>query len=193
MPPPNSRRKICPRCDKLWTRQTVHRHLNLGCTRHEQEANRRKAIENQLSPRRELNSPLHHRNTPPPSPPPSPISPRRRKRGRGPGRHSDAYAGPPGADVRMRSPDFAFDTPGAGPSSRRPLSPGQPDDEVPIRLFEDEWDGHVPLDSDSDDGRPEEPTLADHAPWLEGLTASAILSQELEAELARTGGKCSHL
>lgn len=206
MPPGRSRRKICPRCHKWWTRQTVHRHLILGCTRREQEASRRKALENVLSPPRRQNLPLRLRNNPPSSPRPPPVSPRRRKRGRGPGRKRkrrnsrsdrsgsdsdpDAFTPPPAEDVRLRSRDFAFDTPGAGPSNGQPQAPRLLDDE-PYRFFADEWDGNVPIDSDSDDGRPDGPNLANHAPWLDGLTASAVLAQELEAEIARTGGKWS--
>ncbi|KAG8711450.1 hypothetical protein FRC11_002758 [Ceratobasidium sp. 423] len=78
---------------------------------------------------------------------------------------------------------FAFDTPGAGPSNAQPRTLDDTGDEEPFRFFKDEWDGNVPIDSDSDDGRPEGPTLAENAPWLQGLTAADILGQELEAEL----------
>ncbi|CAE7076308.1 unnamed protein product [Rhizoctonia solani] len=154
------------------------------------------ALENILSPPRRQNLPLRLRINPPSSPRPPLVSPQRRKRGRGPGRKhkqqnpvlatseigsdEDLFMSNPAEDARRRSPDFAFDTPGAGPS-------GRPDDHEPIRIFEDDWDGNVPIDSDSDDGRPEGPTFA--APWLEGLTASDILSQELEAEIAHTCGR----
>jgi hypothetical protein len=174
MPHGRSRRKICPLCLKLWTRQTVHRHLVLGCTRHEREVNRRKALANLLSSPRHSNppsspqTPVHHQNANPAD--------------------SGVFTPPPAEDVRLRSPDFAFNTPGAGPSNDRARSDRLLDNE-PYRFFEDEWDGNVPIDSDSDDGRPEGPTLANQAPWLEGLTASAILSQELEAQIAQTGGK----
>jgi hypothetical protein len=33
--------------------------------------------------------------------------------------------------------------------------------------------------------------LTNRAPWLNGLMASGILSQELEAEIAQTGGQSS--
>jgi hypothetical protein len=59
--------------------------------------------------------------------------------------------------------------------------------------FEDEWAEDVFLDSDSDDGRPDGPILADEAPWLEGLSATVIIGQELEAKLAREGGKSFQL
>lgn len=203
MPRGRSRRKICPRCHKAWTRQTVYRHLVLGCTRREQEATRRRVLENVLSPPRRRNLPLRLRNNPPssPRPPPSPISPSHRKRGRGPGRKRirrnsgsdgsdvdlDAFLRFPPGDVRSRSQDFVFDTPGAGPSNGRPRPLSPFDDDDPCQLFEDEWDANVPIDSDSDDGRPDGPTLVDNAPWLNGLTASAVPGQELEAEIARAG------
>jgi hypothetical protein len=94
-------------------------------------------------------------------------------------------------DVQLQSQDFTFDTPGAGPSNGQPQPATPLSDDEPHRLFEDEWDGNVPIDSDLDDGRPDSPTLADNAPWLNGLTAAAVLGQELEAEIVRTGGKCS--
>ncbi|CUA76247.1 RNA-directed RNA polymerase L [Rhizoctonia solani] len=213
MPPALPRRKICPRCLKPWTPRTVYRHLALGCTRRERKRNRIKALNNivlpPVSPPRRSNLPLRLRNAPPSSPQPPPVSPQRHKRGGGSqrkrkrrGSHRSTQAdsggdcdlhGPTGGsymDVRMRSPDFAFDTPGAGPSNAGNQYPGDSeDDEEIFRFYEDDWDGNVPIDSDSDDGRPEGPTLAENAPWLQGLTARDILGQELEAELARNGGR----
>jgi hypothetical protein len=84
-----------------------------------------------------------------------------------------------------------FDTPGTGPSNDQALPARQPDDEL-YRFFKDEWDSNVLIDLDSDNGRPEGPTLADQAPWLEGLMAAGILSQELEAQIAETGSKLFH-
>ncbi|KAG8683027.1 hypothetical protein FRC11_014058, partial [Ceratobasidium sp. 423] len=78
---------------------------------------------------------------------------------------------------------FAFDTPGAGPSNTQPRTLDDTGDKEPFRFFEDEWDSNVPIDSDLDDRRPEGPMLAENAPWLQGLTATNILGQELEAEL----------
>ncbi|EUC56560.1 transposase family Tnp2 protein [Rhizoctonia solani AG-3 Rhs1AP] len=170
---------------------------------------RLRALQNTISAptnrSRRQNRPLRLRNNPPPSPQP-PAIPQPRKRGRGPGRkrkrsHSshttsetdsdpDLDVHPSVWDARTRSDDFAFDTPGAGPSNTQARNPGVSTDEEPYRFFADDWDGNVPVDSDSesDDGRPEGPTLARN-PWVEGLAASEILSQELEAEIAQTGGR----
>ncbi|KAG8754060.1 hypothetical protein FRC11_006883, partial [Ceratobasidium sp. 423] len=91
-------------------------------------------------------------------------------------------------DVQMRSNDFTFDTPGAGPSNMQPQILEDTKDEEPFWFFKDKWDGNVLIDSDSDDGRPEGPTLMENVPWLQGLTAIDILGQELEAELTQSGG-----
>ncbi|EUC54503.1 hypothetical protein RSOL_053200, partial [Rhizoctonia solani AG-3 Rhs1AP] len=92
----------------------------------------------------------------------------------------DLFVSNTAEDARMQSPDFMFDTPGAGPS--RWLN-----DHEPVRIPEDDWDGNVLIDSDSDNGWPKGPTFT--APWLQGLTASDVISQELEAEIAHTGGR----
>jgi hypothetical protein len=79
-------------------------------------------------------------------------------------------------------PGFAYDTPGAGPSHLdkhtrpRRLEPRAPEQDPDLDLMDDE-----PL--------PEGPTLADTCPWLEGLSARAILEQELQAKMARQGGE----
>ncbi|KAG8686434.1 hypothetical protein FRC11_008958, partial [Ceratobasidium sp. 423] len=79
--------------------------------------------------------------------------------------------------------------PGAGPSNTWPQLARRLDEDEPFQFFDDEWDGNVPIDSDSDDGRPKGPTLAAGAAWIEGLTAAGTLSQELEAEITCTGGQ----
>ncbi|KAJ1310651.1 hypothetical protein OPQ81_009180 [Rhizoctonia solani] len=209
MPPTRTRRKICPRCLKPWTPQTVYRHLTFGCTRSEQKRSRLRALQNTLpaptSPRSRCDLPLRLRNTPPPSPRPPPISPQRKTRRRGRGRKrtrqpssqpgSDAGYGsdlpslPSSPDARLRCSDFAFDTPGAGPSNAQSQAPDPSEFNESFGFYRDDWDGNVPIDSDSDDGRPDGPTLAQNASWIKGLTAEDVLSQELEAEIVQTGGR----
>ncbi|KAG8710812.1 hypothetical protein FRC11_004113 [Ceratobasidium sp. 423] len=88
----------------------------------------------------------------------------------------------------MQSDDFTFDTPGAGPSNMQPRILEDTEDEEPFRFFMDEWDGNVLINSDSDDGRPKGPMLMENVPWLQGLTAIDILGQEVDTELAQSGG-----
>jgi hypothetical protein len=199
-PPGHTCRKLCLGCNKHWTRQTIHRHLVLGCTRCEQDASHRKALGNIPAPSRQHNLPLRLRSISPPSPRPSPISrPPPHTHGQGPGRrcqflHSDdAHPDEPNSasdsdarsrdwDARLRNPDFAHDTPGAGPSNRRPQAPMQHHDankdssDEGSHSFEDEWAKDVFLDSDSDDGRPDGLILANEAPWLEGLSHERVVS-----------------
>ncbi|KAG8756114.1 hypothetical protein FRC11_005537 [Ceratobasidium sp. 423] len=179
----------------------VHHHLVLGCTRHEQEANCRLALGNILSPPQHQNLPLHLQNNPPPTPRPPPVSPQHCKWSwRCKKRQADTslqvlssnsndnlFASALARDAQLWSANFAFDMPGAGPSNAWPQPARRLDEDEPFWFFNDKWDGNVLIDSNSDDGRPEGPTLAAGAAWIKGLTAAGTLSQELEAEIACTG------
>ncbi|KAG8682588.1 hypothetical protein FRC11_014679, partial [Ceratobasidium sp. 423] len=99
----------------------------------------------------------------------------------------DLFTSALAGDAWLWSANFAFDMPGTGPSNAWPQLARRLDKDEPFQFFNDEWDGNVPIDSDSDDGQPEGPTLAASAAWIKGLTAAGTLSQELEAEIACTG------
>lgn len=201
---PAVRTTRCPQCGGDFTRKTVRCHLRIGCTRLQREANRRKAVASQPQPPRRQHRPFrlrNHRRSP--SPPrlqsPTPVNPHTHDRRPDHARPDTppvrrprvpALSDERGLSAGHSHPDFAFDTPGAGPSRPRDSPRRQPGGEEPaFRFYEDEWDAGVLLDSDSDDGRPDEPALYHNAPWLKGLAAADVLEQELEAEIARHRGK----
>lgn len=199
---PAVRTTKCHKCHQDLSRKTVRHHLRIGCTQSQRKANRRKAAARQLDSPRRQPRPLHLRNPGSSPSPPRARSPRRTNNRRSnpanpaqpePPRDHRPHAHSPSTRRSIQHPDFAFDTPGAGPSQPRALPQHQPDNEPAFQFYEDEWDDGVLLDSDSDDRRPEGPALCHNAPWLKGLAASDILKQELEAVIARNGGKFSFL
>jgi hypothetical protein len=183
----------CTGCEVAFTRETVRRHLKHGCpgterhTRHlqlaadlrAQDAARRQYDTEQrqrLRTRTPASSPKgprrHHRNHTPEVPPPLVHRPRSN---RPPPTHDpldDLVPMSPEADydARERHFDFGFDTPGAGPSSRSPS---------PFFATRQAYSCRDPP-----------LRFGESAPWLGGLEAEEIVSQEIVADIAREGGTC---
>ncbi|KAG8685483.1 hypothetical protein FRC09_014716, partial [Ceratobasidium sp. 395] len=182
-------RMVCAICGRYGSRKLVKRHLRGKCP-----VLKRLAESAKTSPLREVYSPspprsrceARRRRTPPTTPPPDIPRYRPRRRAESPAETKPeinrAAPDPPDnpyGTVPLRHPDLAFDTPGAGPSGHRtPLyipRLSQPQPPHP-RIYEDE-------DTDIDD------PFADELPWVNGLSPRERLDQELEAEIARKGGR----
>ncbi|KAG9075503.1 hypothetical protein FRC06_010063, partial [Ceratobasidium sp. 370] len=180
--PPVTREMRCPGpCGQVLGRATVRRHGRHGCPGQDRQRVRLlHAVNRALNPAADLPPELlHHcgwRHYHRRDPPPPPILPQRQRRTPPPPPAPDAHAAPDGdgdfpmgssdpqpdaEDARLRQPDFANDTPGAGPSGH-----ATPPDSAP------------PPAHEPDDTPPT--TLADaNEPWLRGLSAEDIVSQEL--------------
>lgn len=201
--PPAVKKLRCPSCGKTLSAKTVRRHTRdwMGlCTSEQRRAARRAATLRHLLAReqrpaerprslthRNRQDTTRHSNRLPFPRPASRAHPHYMYTGQSPHTGTptpnDVRMGPsppPGRtdfEVYMRSrawhDDYALDTPGAGPSDER-------DPYAELQQFAAEQDQAAAA-------RP--PTLADHAEWLHGLSAQETLEQEIEAELARGGGK----
>lgn len=153
----------CALCNRSFSRKTVRRHMRGRCTQSKSLAQRRSKPPSRRhrNPHRPIAPlPRYSRS------PPSPQHHHARTLGSGDGTHLAVSTAVPAP----RHPNFAFDTPGAGPSSHNyELAPDVEtmDDDQPVPGV----------------------TLADTAPWLVGLSAQSILEQEPEAEIVIHGGK----
>ncbi|KAG9084992.1 hypothetical protein FRC06_003777 [Ceratobasidium sp. 370] len=192
--PAVTRQMCCPGpCGQTYGRATVRRHGRYGCPGQDREQVRLLcAVNHALNPaaekppelprhRRRRRRHYHRRDPPvppdpqrhprvlPPQPQPAPDARRE------PDRDGDIPMCPPNPgldaeDARLRHPDFAHDTAGAGPSGHAALPGFAPP--IPDRLAD------TPI-----------VTLADaDEPWLRGLSAEDIIRQEVQAEIAREGG-----
>ncbi|KAG8738609.1 hypothetical protein FRC12_016687 [Ceratobasidium sp. 428] len=184
MPPYRRTTASCPLCRRYGTLKMVHRHLRGKCPhirKIDPELNPALAELYKLSPRLakiDAKTDARRRRSPPATPPPPPQTPRYAPRPKPSPPSPPRPSPPPPPGLPPRHPDFAFDTPGAGPS----LKPRRP------------YDPHVQDDEAIDiDGVPPFPTLANGIPRLKGLWSAEFLGQELEAQVARREGAANSL